>query len=88
MFYMVFKIKDISLKRKLIASVIIIVFTFLNFINLGCQEKIYEKKNKTLKSKTLEPLKMLCFNDNLINYVKYFGGGSLFIVIFITLLLI
>ena len=88
MFYAVFKIKSIPMKRKLIASIIIIVFTFLNFVNLGCQEKIYEKKKKTLKSKTLEPLKMLCFNENLINYVKYFGGGTLFIVIFITLLLI
>ena len=91
LFYIILRL-DIHIFNKLIIYLVIIIFIVLSFISLGCQQVKYESENKTKKgflySYTLSPLKYLCIDNNMINYFKYFGAGTLTIVVCILLLLI
>lgn len=65
---------------KLIAIIlaIFIVFTFMGYVHLGCQEKYYEKTEGKNESCTLSPGKLLCPgnpNENL-PYTRWFGMGT------------
>jgi len=52
---------------------IVCVLVILTLVHLGCQEKYHNKK----MSPSMENLKYLCFDKNMIEHTKYFGTGTL-----------
>jgi phosphatidylglycerophosphate synthase len=64
--------------------VIIVGFSLLLCIHMGCQEQLYSKKNE---SPTLEMTKYLCPDSKLIRYTRYFGAGTFNIIIALIILL-
>jgi len=69
----------------IIGTIVLVVFSIIMNMYLGCQEKIYAK-TKSDESPTLEHLKNTCPGDpeNSIKYLRYFGTGTyaiLFIII-------
>ena len=62
---------------------ILLLFIFLSFIHLGCQENIYDPGNIKNESGTLTVLRGFCEDphDN-IHYTKYFGCAT-YIIIFV-----
>jgi phosphatidylglycerophosphate synthase len=62
-------------------TTIILIFTILNFIHLGCQEKIYDKPVLTMNM-----LRHICPNKNNIYITKMFGPGTLNIVIILVII--
>ena len=52
----------------------IIILSFLLLVQLGCEEKIYNKSNE---SETLKLTKLLCPNKKMIHVTKYFGAATL-----------
>jgi phosphatidylglycerophosphate synthase len=57
---------------------IIIAFSMLSFVHLGCQEKIYNNDDESV---TINKLKILCPNAKYIKFTKYFGTGTLMMVV-------
>jgi phosphatidylglycerophosphate synthase len=53
---------------------IIITFSMLSLVHLGCQEKIYNNNDESV---TINKLKILCPNSKYIKFTKYFGTGTL-----------
>lgn len=58
-----------------------IIFLLQN-IHIGCQEKMYESK---VDQPLLKHTKMLCPDVSYINYTKYFGCGTLFLIMSILI---
>ena len=73
----------IKSKTKLYSILVILFFAFLNIVHIGCQEKIYNKESKTLKL-----TKIFCFKKEHIVYTKYFGSGTLYLIISLILIII
>lgn len=81
LFFIMYKLNP---KKALIIIPIILFFSVLMSVHLGCQEKIYDKDNN--KDQHLLPVtQMLCPNPKYIYITKYFGVGT---VITITSLFI
>lgn len=70
-----------SSKNLKIASIIFIIFLFLTFMHLGCQEKVYLGNSDTLGG-----LKYLCMSNEHIKWSRYFGAGT-FNIIFVLLII-
>lgn len=62
---------------------VLLVLYILMSMHLGCQEKMYPKKKKD----SLSILEQLCPNPSMIQYTKYFGVGTLHIIIAVIILL-
>ena len=60
------------------------VLSFLLLIQLGCEEKIYNKSNE---SETLKLTKLLCPNKKMIHLTKYFGAATLMISMAVIMLI-
>lgn len=60
------------------------VLSFLLLIQLGCEEKIYNKSNE---SETLKLTKLLCPNKKMIRLTKYFGAATLMITMAVIMLI-
>jgi phosphatidylglycerophosphate synthase len=63
--------------HKLPLTIIIGIFTLLAMIHLGCQEIVYQKQ----ESDTLVFTKNLCPYESSIYLTRYFGCGTLFVVV-------
>ena len=62
----------IKVKTKALFSFFLILFTYLSFIQLDCQEK----NSNTQKTDTLNVLNGLCPNKKYIHKSRYFGTGT------------
>ena len=60
------------------------VLSFLLLIQLGCEEKIYNKSNE---SETLKLTKLLCPDKKMIRLTKYFGAATLMITMAVIMLI-
>ena len=60
------------------------VLSFLLLIQLGCEEKIYNKSNE---SETLKLTKLLCPDKKMIHVTKYFGAATLKITMAVIILI-
>lgn len=92
-----------SYSNKIIVLVTILVFTYLSFIQLGLQQKVYKKikieireENKITKEEykmivldeideeLLDSLNLIhCLSDSNIKWTKYFGTGTMYLVLLI-----
>ena len=62
---------------------VIAILSFLLIIDMGCEERIYDKN----ESDTLKHTQMLCYDINMIKWVKYFSPGTLHLVLGIIMLI-
>lgn len=69
--------------KSLLGSMLIILALIPYLIQLGCQEKVYERPD----SPSLSELKNMCPRKTDIRYTRYLGGGTLMIVILIIIFL-
>ena len=60
------------------------VLSLLLLIQLGCEEKIYNKSNE---SETLKLTKLLCPDKKMIHLTKYFGAATLMITMAVIMLI-
>ena len=63
---------------------IIYLFYLCSFLllgmHMGCQQKMYKKKDSSKMEETLDSLSIMCpFNDTLIS--KYFGSGTMYLLL-------
>lgn len=69
-------------KKRYILITIILIFIILMIIHVGCQERIYNNKKPTL----ISMLKILCPNEKYIYYTRYFGCGTVTLVIILAII--
>lgn len=75
---------NIKYKTKLFFIIISLVLIYLSLIHLGCQEKIYNKK----ESPYLNFTKKYCKNESNIQYTKYVGTGTLQLLVMFMMIYI
>ena len=68
----------IKRKTKILFIIIFLIFILLSFIHLGCQEK---NNNEVNDDTILKYLKPLCINKENIIYTRYYGVGTLQMII-------
>lgn len=66
----IFNLKNIKKKTKLISLSIIIISIFISFVHFGCQQDNYKDNS------ILDRLKVLCPNRRAIHYTRYLGCGT------------
>ena len=71
-----FKHNALKKKHNIKWLIIGIILVFVEWVHMGCLERIKEKKKPGLqKSKTLNKFQSLCKNTEWTKYTKYFGPG-------------
>jgi len=70
-------------EKAIFVLIILVIFTLLCAVHLGCQEKLSKSKKK---QPLLDMTKLLCPYPNMINYTKYVGCGTAAIVMAIMIL--
>lgn len=68
----------IKRKTKILFIIIFLIFILLSFIHLGCQEK---NNNEVNDDTILKYFKRLCINKENIIYTRYYGVGTLQMII-------
>jgi len=73
----------------IIGTIVLVVFSIIMNMYLGCQEKIYSK-TKCDESPSLDKLKNICPGDpeNSIKYLRYFGTGTYAVLFIITVFIV
>jgi hypothetical protein len=91
--------------NKLAVLIIILTFTYLSFIHLGLQQKVYKKIRKEIRQENIENKEdykivildeideelldslnsIHCFKEENILWTKYFGTGTLYLVLIIAI---
>ncbi len=106
-FYIVLMISFFNKKytNKIIVIIVILGFTYLSFIHLGLQQKVYKKIKKDIREENelikdsnkiivldeideelLDSLNSIhCLSDNNISWSKYFGTGTLYVILVIAI---
>ena len=80
---LIFFVMYMKKPEKTIYNILIIgFFSILLCIHLGCQEQITEKYHV---SPMLSGTKMLCRDSQMIKYTRFFGSGTMFIVMLIII---
>lgn len=81
--YTLYKRYKASTKIWTIFITILVIFTFLMSLHLGCQEKNYENS----ESPTLENLKKICIgnHENIIQFTKWFGCGTWTLILILSI---
>lgn len=77
--YKTYKI-DLKLMKKYI--LIIIIINFLMNFHLGCQEQLYDNKQN---NNFLHFNRVLCWDKKYINFSKFFGCGTYYLIIIILI---
>ena len=87
--------------NKILVLIIILIFTYLAFVHLGLQQKVYKKIKKDIRQdniQIIEDYKIIILDeiddelldslnsihslsDNNITWTKYFGTGTMYIVL-------
>jgi len=77
--YLVILNSKLKTNNKILFYIVNVIFILLFNIHMGCQECIYNKDST--KSSTLDFTKKLCPGIQYMNYTKYVGCGTFFLVL-------
>ena len=63
---------------------VIVILTILVVVQTGCEERIYNKNEESITLKITQPF---CPNTNIIHYTRFFGPGTLMVVLSIIMII-